>query len=471
MTDAISQLHPSAETAGIDDWRRHIQRAIESAETRDEVFSHFLNEKQLFRDPLKACKFRTLDIVAVYGYTLGERAATLVYYWDEDLHSIKWNKGDIFSRRRVSKPLLELGWILTKICDKNPSAKKIVAATVDENFVHIESMRTLLKGVEVHWRTLGDLKFACLFREKSVSKDVTSVQHQSSIATYECLAFHSDYFHYRSPIWRAVPMRYLCEQAGSSENDLCRIHLHPKTFYPSKETDFQHDARGDQKKFLWPWQKCIRRIEKTNDFGYEPIPTTSLVFDLRKSTIAMEQLPPSELGKYSPFINHIVEDAIEIIFEFGGFFDKETGDGVVAHFIDFDDLICEDQIQACNRRAFDAAISLIRKTAKTCSEFQQNLNFGIESLGGSVGLHAGAAVWISELNQIRAIGQSVVFAARLANEATTNGVFVSNSYFESIQGQVDRNVLNKFETHAYQGKEYRGSPGLYGHQVVINDDF
>ena len=261
-------------------------------------------------------------------------------------------------------------------------------------------------------------------------------------------------------------MTYLVRESLGDLNNLEKLHLHPKCFNP------YNGNNSDQ--FLWPWQRCIvNEGEAASDsdsaqLQYKPITTTSLVFDIRKSTIAMEQLPAKKLGEYSPFINEIVMVATETILKHGGFFDKETGDGIVAHFLDFSDLFEEHDGRLDSKlRAFNASVEIIKKVSVICERFQEKLDLGIEKLGASVGLHEGQSVWLSEQNQVRAIGDSVVLSSRLANEASTRAIFVSNSFFRKVAPNLPADMGSNFYKKIYNGKEYRGEPDLFGYELKV----
>jgi class 3 adenylate cyclase len=86
-------------------------------------------------------------------------------------------------------------------------------------------------------------------------------------------------------------------------------------------------------------------------------------------------------------------------------------------------------IAKASLRAFDAAIDIIRITSRICNKFQDELNFGIGGLGAAIGIHTGESIWIAEENQIRAIGDSVIFASRLCSEAEVRSIFISRSQF------------------------------------------
>ena len=237
--------------------------------------------------------------------------------------------------------------------------------------------------------------------------------------------------------------------------------LHPKCFNPVEPIP--------SGAFLWPWQRSISIHSANFQIKYKAQQTTSLVFDLRKSTIALEQLPSKEIAEFSPFIKKIVFDAKEAILDYGGFFDKETGDGVVGHFVNFDDPSGSLELNTAVQRSFEAALAIVRKTSITCNQFQAKLRFGIENLGASVGLHTGDAVWMTEDNEIRAIGESAIMASRLCDEAPCRSVFLSNSFFNDLKNCVGAERMTKFYKKSYSGKEIKDGAGLYGFVLEVSD--
>lgn len=454
MANSISQLHESSETAGIVEWADYFELPMR----------HRLSKIQRLRDPLKNIKFRSEEIQAVYGFHVEGATASLVYFWEQSLGSLRWRNGTYVSSSYKTKDYLKLGLILAKAHSLSPTMKTFASMFDQEVISEVSDVEYLTENLNIYWSEPGELRFVCLYVEKG-DEDCEPLKHSSSSSLLECLAFHKDYFNYRSPIWLAVPMTYLIRESHGDLKDLEKLHLHPKCFNP-----YLTENSGQ---FLWPWQRCIKYEKeslsgKITNLKYKPIATTSLVFDIRKSTIAMEQLPAEELGEYSPFINEIVMVATETILEHGGFFDKETGDGIVAHFLDFSDLFEGTKKESDSRlRAFNASVEIIKRVSAICEKFQEKLDLGIEKLGASVGLHEGNSVWLSEQNQVRAIGDSVVLSSRLAGEASTRAIFVSNSFFRKVAPSLPADMSSKFYKKIYTGKEYRGEPNLFGYEVKI----
>lgn len=447
MVNSITSLIDGSEGCGIETWREYCRAGI-----KDKIA-----KIQLLRDPLKNCSFRTEQVLAVYGYFLAEGECSLVYFWEKHQQSAQWSK---LSSMPETTSLLEFGLMITSLHERNPTLKSILgflASDIENDHPHLFKM---LDGLNVYWANFGSMKFACVYVD---SRTDSKVEHTSSTALLECLYFHHDYFKLRSPVWNAVPMRFLFTQFGENVKFFERVLLHPKCFDPTRTSPA--DA------FLWPWQQSIFHRNDCNDISYKAINTTSLVFDLRKSTIALEQLRRDEIGEYSPFIKNVVRTAKEIVFRHGGFFDKETGDGIVGHFIEFS-TGDEFGVQTSpSRRAFDAAVEIVRSVSAICEDFQHRLKLGVGELGASVGIHSGDSVWVSEENHVRAIGESVILAARLCSEAPARSVFVSNSLFGELASSGGPEISSLFERYQYAGKEIKAGAGLFGFVLTVSDNF
>ncbi|MEI9886316.1 MAG: hypothetical protein WDN08_07395 [Rhizomicrobium sp.] len=202
-----------------------------------------------------------------------------------------------------------------------------------------------------------------------------------------------------------------------SPDDLIRQYFGPICYDPS----YEHSAM-----FAWPWQKCLER----HDGVVRPIeiPTISLIMDLRNSSSAMLLTP--DAPKFSVFVDKVVEGAREIITENGGYFDKDTGDGVVGHFEA--PVNWEEDATALNH-ALRAARGISHVTTRLCGEYQEHLSLRLQGLGCAVGLFAGKAVWLYSWRGVRAIGGSIVNAARICANAKPGEVGYCNKISSLIR--------------------------------------
>ncbi|NEK33003.1 adenylate/guanylate cyclase domain-containing protein [Rhizobium leguminosarum] len=438
MFRSVSFAYPSAETATIGEWRQISEM---------DVARRLVRELYL-RDPIKDVEFG-FNAVAVYGFYKTPKGNKCVYFWHQDFKEISpANGGNVADLPGY----LELGLALSEMADNFPSwstAKQFHARDWAKQLGWLKGTN----DYELHWKTFDTLSFVCLYVHPRETDKRTKHYPVTDVAKNDCLSFHYDYFYYRSPVWTAIPISYFFDRIGSSVKTLCTVHLEPKSFSPLEK------PTGDP--FLWPWQRCINL--DGDQLSFRGLRSCSLVFDLRKSTLAMQSV--KDIGKYSPFIESIVECAREAIFSNGGFFDKETGDGVVGHFVEVGKLDREPP----EKRAFEAAVQMVRNATDLCEKFQCELDDWINNLGGAVGLHVGQAVWTATRNHVQAIGESVVTAARLCSEANVHSVFVSNGFFQILSKQIRPEVIAKFSRKAYLGKENGAVPQKSGFSIDVSD--
>lgn len=451
MVNTIADIDYSSENASLNDWRSFY----------DITPSHrSIARLGTLIDPLALATFRTEKVLAVFGYYVDDSNTNLVYFWSKELSGLTWAK---IGEKSPNVQLMSLGTILMKAHETNPRMSNFVATWVRSLDKELPNWNELLEGVNFSWATFGKMKFVCVYQEKNSSQCSGAVEHVSSTSQLECLSFHYDYFTLKSPIWNSTPMRFLVSNFAGKVGELAKIHLNPRCFEPKITTP--------EGSFLWPWQRSI--VEgKGEKLEQQSILTTSLVFDLRKSTKALEQLPVERLGMFSDFITDIVSVAKDIIFQYGGFFDKETGDGLIGHFINFDELSNPDEEQkrdSASYRAFVSAIEINRSISVLCENFQSNLHMGISNLGPAVGIHSDKAVWLARDMQIRAIGPSVILANRLCDEASKSSIFISNLEFGSLTKEMNPDLAALFKRKDYTGKESAISAGFYGYEIDVGD--
>lgn len=438
MTRSLTSLPTSAENCMLEDWLAIHALGPDGRMAR-------INEK---RDPLANSVFPGIAVECVAGFTIASRAPALVYFWCQGLGPLNYRT--LASRHRIYD-LMKLAAMLGSVGITDRISMTVLKEEHGSQLsLLFQDDSTYLEGKHLHWDVHNEIVYVALF-------SVTDLSGSFSTASIpDCIALHNDYFKTKSPVWNSVPMTYLFSQAGEAEI-VAKLLLEPKCFNPLT------DAPSDW--FLWPWQRSLRWDSESNTIRYAPIETTSLVFDLRKSTMALEQLRDDEVGLFSGFIKEVVAIAKQSIFEQGGFFDKETGDGIVAHFTDF--ALPGTEIPPASVRAFFAAKALIRCVHAKCDAFQSKLRMGVGGLGASVGLHSGKAVWICEKNLVSAYGESVILAARLCGEADLRAAFISNYEFQKLLRLLPPEEVSGFERKSYSGKEYQERSRLFGYELRL----
>jgi class 3 adenylate cyclase len=438
MSKSIEFSHPSGETASLGFWRTYQQARLAKRRVSD----------LYLRDPIKDARFN-VPVHSVFGFLTSSGQSHLVYFWSDELTSLGWSNSQEEARL---DGLLAFGVNLASISEKSPGLATALDFAGLSKLLVSEDREV---EYEIFWKTFGELSFCCIAELQKGAED--QVHPPMKVLIEDCLSFHCDYFCGKSPVWSTIPLRFLLDSSKNSSSAAKTFLIEPRLFNPVE--------KREQSLFSWPWQKSVSDVDQK--LCQKGQMTTSLVFDLRKSTLAMEA--SQDIGLYSPFIERVVETARECVFEYGGYFDKETGDGIVAHFIDFGDAKVFDCIEPQQKRAFDASVVLLRRVAELCEEYQIGLDDWINNLGGAIGLHDGNAVWSIRDRNAQAIGSSVVKAARLCAEAKVLNIFVSNAFFNIVSKQIRPETVAKFERLEYLGKENGDTSQRSGFTVCVRD--
>ncbi len=441
MNRLLSQLESGAENCVLEDW-------LGIHDSPDEYVRIVrMNHKC---DPLGDATFPGIAVHCIAAFTADGDVPATVYFWAEDMGVLNYNN---LADKSTILALLRLGVVLGGVSASGrpnlPSLSTPLKAELEAMFAHEQDY---LADKHLYWMEYDNLIFVALFSESDLNGFI------STESILHCIGFHNDYFRIKSPVWNSVPMAFLFGLARESAVLVAKLLLEPKCFNP-----FVAAPPGW---FLWPWQQSLAKPADGSAVRYTPIATTSLVFDLRKSTMALEQLRDEDVGLFSDFIKSVVAAAKKAVFDHGGFFDKETGDGVVAHFCDFD--LPGADIEPAGVRAFRAARTLIGSIHSICDAFQKRLKMGVGGLGASVGLYSDKAVWICEKNLVSAYGESVIMAARLCAEAEIGSIFVSNHEFEKLALALPPEEVSGFERRSYLGKEYNQGSQLFGYHMQVS---
>jgi class 3 adenylate cyclase len=173
-------------------------------------------------------------------------------------------------------------------------------------------------------------------------------------------------------------------------------------------------------------------------------PTIAVVGDIRRSQDLMTYgRSPAD---FSNRMIHFVETTRYSLEKYGALFDKFTGDGFLAYF---SETICK----AAGTNYLDAFISFLGEYLQFSSEHfkewtRQVKRLPVEPIGLALGADVGI-VSFQKLNQhLFAVGDAIVWAARLASAANANEVLINNLLFERLSSNEtltfqDRSVKTK----------------------------
>lgn len=206
----------------------------------------------------------------------------------------------------------------------------------------------------------------------------------------------------KNPTSNLVPDKFLSLHCNSTDK-LLEYFWSPKAFDPFKKNDT----------WIWPWQ----RMKEEGSFETLGQTTTSLCADIRLSTKAMERTENE--ADFARYIRKAVIAMRSVLAKYGGFFDKETGDGIVGHFLD------DETERNGATSAFLAGREMARVVGDLSKSFVNDSLSQKLPVGLGVGIHTGRAHWFADNYQIRAIGSSVIEATRMCACADAGEVLLS----------------------------------------------
>jgi class 3 adenylate cyclase len=385
-------------------------------------------------------------------------------------------------RRSRIKPLIQLGVLLWGYRDYRPSVSQLkeLHSTGQRGFAPDAgvALKMLDGRYELAWENHGGLLVVGLFeqrvlrpskvRVRKAAKDSKDVHQEDEREREASIAFKAqtemrralgrlrDLFSHQRHFWDCVPGDIFSVDLARTD-DLVKVFSDPLSFWPC-------DA-GRRDVFLWPWQRCLSSRSRSEVVRHVPVETTSLVMDLRSSTAAM--LVTRDPAEYANFIDEVVRVGRSIIVNHGGFFDKETGDGVIGHFAELGGSVRLNA--ALSQVPFDpviyavtAAKKMITEIDALCMQLQPKLVHGLDGVAPAIGLHTANSVWLISSGQIRAIGPAVVGAARLCGCCDGREVIVSNATLNTLLQSGGPSIINGFERRSVIMKEFSESASPYG---------
>jgi len=180
---------------------------------------------------------------------------------------------------------------------------------------------------------------------------------------------------------------------------------------------------------------------------------TVLFADIRAFSSYTEKRPPAMVIKT---LNRIFQELSQVIFTYHGTFDKYLGDGLMAFY--GAPVAGDDDEQ----RAVDSAVEMQRRFRELCridAEAMQELGLGI-------GLHSGEAVvgniGSDKVMDYTVIGDVVVVAKRLQENAESGQILVSDATYKRVQGVKAR----RLEPVRVKGRE----EDVLAHLIDVNGE-
>jgi CheY-like chemotaxis protein/class 3 adenylate cyclase len=161
--------------------------------------------------------------------------------------------------------------------------------------------------------------------------------------------------------------------------------------------------------------------------------TIIVVGDIRRSQDLMTYAIAEQ--DFSKRMVEFISKTRSVLDKHGGFFDKFTGDGFIGYF---NESICE----LYGSNYIDSFIGFIDEFTTFCnSHFREWVKFVRKLPGTAVGLAVGADVGSVSFQSLDyhvvAVGESIVWASRIASAAKAEEVLVNNLLYQRLRGRSD----------------------------------
>jgi len=171
----------------------------------------------------------------------------------------------------------------------------------------------------------------------------------------------------------------------------------------------------------------------------EPIQMFVMSADIRSSTLLMKESVRFE--RFASIMDKFVSTVRQGIGRSGGWFDKFTGDGFLAYWIEqsgSDDEYHEQFVQAAGNITYTARTLVDLFQRRVLEDFRANSRNLPATAGLSMGLDAGPGYLVKIAGELTVVGSPVVGAVRMVTAATGPGEILANVFLgERLRAESD----------------------------------
>jgi class 3 adenylate cyclase len=177
---------------------------------------------------------------------------------------------------------------------------------------------------------------------------------------------------------------------------------------------------------------------------------TIIVFaDIRKSQDVMIYSPSQ--NEFADRMIKFLNRSREMIFQYGGVFDKFTGDGFICYFNKY-------LSQLINRDYIDSFVSFVKELQDYSSsyflEWKKILKkLPTEDIGLAIGSDIGKIIFLDIYNHFVAVGESIVWTQRMSSVAKSNEIIINNLLGRNMETRND--VLLESKDFESKGGTFR----------------
>lgn len=156
----------------------------------------------------------------------------------------------------------------------------------------------------------------------------------------------------------------------------------------------------------------------------------------------------------------------ELIEKHAGFFDKFTGDGFIVYF---NEAVCN----AANLEYMDCFVNFIRDEFHFATPLFDEWSRSIRKrpateIGLAIGSDIGRVSFEDVHDHLVAVGDSIVWASRMASIANSNEVIVNNLLFAALDGRTDIKFQSR-EGKTKAGESFLAQSLLFNPAQAPND--
>lgn len=197
-----------------------------------------------------------------------------------------------------------------------------------------------------------------------------------------------------------------------------------------------HACDGAKEKLCAPWERGT------------PNRTATLSFDLRKSTVCMEQADSPKA--FAEFLSLMTNVLTRITHQHGGVFDKFTGDGCLVHFLEaeqhfFNEATGNGKVNLVTgdamivNAALECAIDMQLASRWLLGKLRPNLRLDSKLYGAGIGIDISDTFWdVDRSSNPVVVGRGVVGACRLGSLAKKNEIYVTNVAYYCLPSEEQR---------------------------------
>lgn len=235
----------------------------------------------------------------------------------------------------------------------------------------------------------------------------------------------------------------------------------PSMLYTSEEAN--HSARAVRWRAHLP-QRVFHREPDELVRAASEAPSIAVMGDIRRSQDLMTYA--SSAGDFSQRMVRFITETRRLAEKHGGFFDKFTGDGFLVYF---SKAVCE----VMKRDYLECFVEFVQEEMAFANVAFREWTTSIRKLpakevGLTIGADLGVVAFNDINNQLVAVGDSIVWAARMSSAGNANQVIVNNLLYAALRDR-SQFAFEPLSSETKAGESFRAHRMSWGVQPSPDD--